>query len=133
MCCCHVDQCCCGCTDQKTGVMVWAIIDMVLNIGTVIFYGATVGIVGPQLWTILIILADFLLIFGAWKLNTGLMMIWQIIMMIQIVLLFICWLAVPIMVRRITNFIYHPNLTDFPKNFRSCIIPKSNYSIALTI
>ena len=53
---------------------------------------------GPQLWVLLLILADFLLIFGAWKLNTGLMMFWQIINMIQIVLLFVCWLAVPIMV-----------------------------------
>ena len=79
--------------------MIWAIIDVVLNLAAVIFYATTVGIMGPQLWVLLLLLADFLLIFGAWKLNTGLMMFWQIINMIQIVLLFICWLAVPIMVR----------------------------------
>ena len=79
-------------------MLVWAIVDIVLNIGAISFYAATIGIMGPQLWVLLLIFADFLLIFGAWKLNTGLMMFWQIVNMIQIVLLFICWLAVPIMV-----------------------------------
>ena len=79
-------------------MLVWAIVDIVLNIGAISFYAATIGIMGPQLWVLLLILADFLLIFGAWKLNTGIMMFWQIVNMIQIVLLFVCWLAVPIMV-----------------------------------
>ena len=79
-------------------MLVWAIVDIVLNIGAISFYAATIGLMGPQLWVLLLIFADFLLIFGAWKLNTGLMMFWQIVNMIQIVLLFICWLAVPIMV-----------------------------------
>ena len=79
-------------------MLVWAIVDIVLNIGAISFYAATIGLLGPQLWVLLLILADFLLIFGAWKLNTGLMMFWQIVNMIQIVLLFVCWLAVPIMV-----------------------------------
>ena len=79
-------------------MLVWAIVDIVFNLGAVIFYATTIGLLGPQLWVILLLIADFLLVFGAWKLNTGLMMFWQIINMIQIVLLFICWLAVPIMV-----------------------------------
>ena len=97
---CHVDQCCCGCTNQKTGVLIWAIVDIVLNIIAVIFYSATIGTNTIAIWLIIIIIADFLLIFGGWKLNTGLMLLWQIINMIQIVLLFVCWLVIPIMVKK---------------------------------
>ena len=69
--------------------MIWAIVDVVLNLGAVIFYATTIGIMGPQLWVFLLLLADFLLIFGAWKLNTGLMIFWLVIVMINIVLIFI--------------------------------------------
>ena len=100
MCCCYVDQCCCGCTDQKTGIGIWAVIDAVLNVGFVIFLGLTAGIGGPQVWNIILIVADVLLAIAALMKNpiTGLMIFWQIIMMIEIVILFFCWLLIPILV-----------------------------------
>ena len=78
--------------------MIWAVIDAFLN--TIFFSGllATVGLYGPHYWMALVILADVLLAVGALKMNVGMMVFWQVIMMIQIVLLFIMWLGLPIIV-----------------------------------
>ena len=78
MCCCYVDQCCCGCTDTKTGVGIWAVIDLVLNVGFLIFLGVTAGIGGPQIWNLLLIVADVLLAIGVFMRNPipGLMLFW---------------------------------------------------------
>ena len=78
MCCCYVDQCCCGCTDTKTGVGIWAVIDLVLNVGFLIFLALTAGIGGPQIWNLLLIVADVLLAIGVFMRNPipGLMLFW---------------------------------------------------------
>jgi hypothetical protein len=47
------------------------------------------NIIGPHLWSMLVILADILLAIGAHTSNTGLMVFWQVIMMISILLLFV--------------------------------------------
>ncbi len=80
------------------GVAIWAIVDAILNFVMFILVAVGVGIGGPHLWTLLVILADILLIIGALKSNSGLCVFWQVIMMIQIVLFFICWLLLPILV-----------------------------------
>ena len=49
-----------------------------------------------SLWFLLVIIADILLIIGAMNSIMGLLMVWMIIGMINIVFLFIAWLALPI-------------------------------------
>ena len=97
MCVCRVFQCCCGCTDLKTGVLIWAIIDAVFQI---IFVIGTVASLGPTFnyWGIIVGLADIGLAIGAHSSNTGLMLAWLVVMMIQIVVIMILMVVVPIMV-----------------------------------
>ena len=99
MCCgCRVFQCCCGCTDLKTGVLIWAIIDAVFEIIFVIGSVASVGSTFNY-WGIIVFLADIGLAIGAYKSNTGLMLAWLVVMMIQIVVISILIGVVPIVVR----------------------------------
>ena len=99
MCCCTVFQCCCGCTSHKTGVIIWALIDALVNIAYVVYpIVALKAPYGPHLWGVLILIADLLLALGAEKGNTCLIVLWQIIMMIQIILLFILWIVVPFLI-----------------------------------
>ena len=95
--CCHTNQCCCGCTDMKSGIAIAAIFDvflyMILGTLNVIFlhnYGA--------FWGVIVVVADMLLICGVMGKNTGLLIIWMIITMINIVFLFIGWLALPLII-----------------------------------
>jgi len=98
MCCCYVDQCCCGCTSHNTGVMIWAIIDALLNLAYFVMGLQSIGVGGPHLWSLLVIIADILLAIGAHTSNTGLMIFWLVVMMISIILLFIGLLLVIIAV-----------------------------------
>ena len=98
MCCCFVTQCCCGCTSLKVGVMVWAIIDALVNLFMIIFAVTTAGAKLVNWWGILVLVVDFVLAIGAHLENTGLMLVWQIVMMINIVILFIMWLVIPFVV-----------------------------------
>merc|ERR1711879_1115108 len=84
---------------KKNGVGIWAIIDAVINVAFLIFLGLMAGIGGPKVWNIALIVADILLAVGTLMKNPNICLIifWQIIMMIEIVLLFICWLLIPIL------------------------------------
>lgn len=95
--CCHTNQCCCGCTDMKSGIAIAATFDvflyMILGTLNVIFlhnYGA--------FWGVIVVVADMLLICGVMGKNAGLLVIWMIITMMNIVFLFIGWLAVPLVI-----------------------------------
>ena len=48
MCCCYVDQCCCGCTSHNTGVMIWAIIDALLNLAYFVMGLQSIGVGGKK-------------------------------------------------------------------------------------
>ena len=98
MCCCFVDQCCCGCTDLKVGVIIWAIIDAIINLSLIVFIVTAAGAKFVNWWGVVVMLVDFILAIGAHLSNTGLILVWQVVMMINIVILFICWLVVPLLV-----------------------------------
>ena len=98
MCCCFVTQCCCGCTDLKVGVIIWAIIDAIINLSLTIFALTAAGAKYTNWWGFLVLVVDIILAIGAHTSNTGLMLVWQVVMMINIVILFIMWLVVPLLV-----------------------------------
>ena len=98
MCCCFVTQCCCGCTDLKVGVIIWAIIDAIINLSLTIFALTAAGAKYTNWWGVLVLVVDIILAIGAHTSNTGLMLVWQVVMMINIVILFIMWLVVPLLV-----------------------------------
>jgi len=69
--------------------MIWAILDALMNLSYFVMGFNSIGVGGPHLWSMLVILADILLAIGAHTSNTGLMVFWQVIMMISIILLFV--------------------------------------------
>jgi len=69
--------------------MIWAILDALMNLSYFVMGFNSIGVGGPHLWSMLVILADILLAIGAHTSNTGLMVFWQVIMMISILLLFV--------------------------------------------
>ena len=75
--------------------MIAGIIDVVL-LSALIIMNIVMGSNYLALWFVLGIIADVLLAIGAKKANAGLMMFWIIIGMINIVFLFISWIALPI-------------------------------------
>ena len=115
MCCgCRVGQCCCGCTDHKTGVLIWAIIDVVFQILYFVLVISSGAELGPTInywgtWPIIVFVADILLAFGAYKSSTGLMVLWLVVMMIQIVLLSIAVVLIPIFVSIFLLYCTVPN------------------------
>ena len=121
MCCgCRVFQCCCGCTDLKTGVLIWAIIDAIFVgiytayqiislIGSVVSGGSSeiiVAFVVIVVWGIIMVLADVGLAIGANKSNTLLMLVWLVVMMITIVVISGLIVVVPILVRFSRHFFF---------------------------
>ena len=98
MCCCFVTQCCCGCTDRKVGVIIWAIIDAIIQLswtGLNIFALTAAGAKYTTyqwlgvIFFVVVMVADFILAIGAHTSNTGLILVWQVGMMNNIVILFI--------------------------------------------
>ena len=107
MCCCYVTQCCCGCTNLKVGVIIWAIIDAIINLSwtSLTIFALTAAGAKYTNWLgvlvthfVLLLVVDFILAIGAHTSNTGLILVWQVVMMINIVILFIMWLVVPLLV-----------------------------------
>ena len=108
MSCCYVTQCCCGCTNLKVGVIIWAIIDAIINLSwtsLTIFALTAARSATVARWLgvlvthfVLLLVVDFILAIGAHTSNTGLILVWQVVMMINIVILFIMWLVVPLLV-----------------------------------
>ena len=74
-----------------------AVIGMLMIANIAVYY----QISGPYsfwyLTELIVIIADVLLILGAMNNNPGLMLVWLIISMINIVFLFMGWIAVPVM------------------------------------
>ena len=74
-----------------------AVIGMLMIANIAVYY----QISGPySLWyltELIVIIADVLLILGAMNNNPGLILVWLIISMINIVFLFMGWIAVPVM------------------------------------
>ena len=104
---CHVNQpqkCCCGRIDTYPGLLIWTLIDMVFNISAFIFYCIFIGI-GPQVSIVFVTMADTLLVIGIYLENTGLILLWLMILTLYIVFLLACWVALPIIVRNIFNTI----------------------------
>ena len=89
--CCKTDSFCCT-DDMKKGIIYAGFIDVILLITLVV-----VNIVLQQnyfsLWFVVVIIADLLLIIGSYKSATGLLMVWMVIGMINIVLLFLGWIG----------------------------------------
>ena len=92
--CCQTDSFCCS-GDQRKGIMIAGIIDVALLLALLIM-NIVMGSNYAALWFVLVIIADVLLVIGAMKANAGLMMFWVIIGMINIVFLFISWIALPV-------------------------------------
>jgi hypothetical protein len=97
MCCCDVRQCCCGCTNLKVGIIIWAIIDAVINFVACIVPLITYGS-GAHLWGFVVVGTDIMGAAGANAGNTCLLTFWLIIQMIHIVFLFCAWALLPILV-----------------------------------
>ena len=138
--CCHINQCCCGCTDLKTGITVAAFFDMfmILILGTLNFiflhnYGA--------FWGVILVIADIMLICGAMANNTGLMILWMIICMINIVFLFIGWIAIPVVIffhsicdtmNSDSDFWYETNTDYYSTNTRTLCGDRIQVSLLIT-
>lgn len=111
MCCgCYVDQCCCGCTSHKVGVILWGIVEAVLHLTYLVVLLVFIGWPGTQAWSILVILADIGLLIGAEFSNDCLITTWLVVDMIGIIVLYInfviglIFLAVPAYILVLTNW-----------------------------
>jgi hypothetical protein len=96
MCCCSASQCCCGCTSWKAGIIIWAMIDAIINIGATI---VPLTLIGPgfHIWGFGVGLVDIMLAVGAHIGNTGLMSVWLVFIVIHI----ICsWTVLPLLVSK---------------------------------
>ena len=91
MCCCYLRSCCCNCASLKTGVVIWAIFDMIFNMSIyaiVSFVTRTENLVKtPFSWGLVTILADLGLSCGAYSENICVVVFWQVIYMINIIVL----------------------------------------------
>ena len=91
MCCCYLQSCCCNCASLKTGVVIWAIFDMIFNMSiyaVVSFATRTENLVKtPFSWGLVIILADLGLSCGAYSENICIVVFWQVVYMINIIVL----------------------------------------------
>ena len=105
--CCTTNQCCCGCTDVRTGIMVAGAVDisllLILCIINVAFYNYGVA------WWAVVILFDVFLIIGGLTQSAGWLLAWLIMSMINIVILFIGWVAWPL----VYVFVFLIKFTDY--------------------
>ena len=94
MCCRTNSFCCCG-KDMRKGIIIAGVIDVILLIALT---SVNIAIQGNyfSLWFAVVFIGDVLLIIGAIKKMSGLLMVWMIVGMINIVLLFIAWIALPV-------------------------------------
>ena len=98
--CCQTNsiQLCCS-NDLHKGITIAGIIDVILltaliaiNMTLKNYFGDAQEIGYFSLWFVVVIIADLLLIIGTKKSITGLLLVWMIAAMVNIVLLFICWI-----------------------------------------
>ena len=107
-CICYVQSCCCNCASLKTGVIIWAIIDMLYNMAA--FVGVArltrfeIGMEIPNLfyWMLVVIFADLGLSIGAYTSNLCMIVFWLVITMINIVGLCLIFLLLVVGVNALT-------------------------------
>ena len=98
--CCQTNsiQFCCS-NNLHKGITIAGIIDVILltaliaiNMALKDYFGHAHYIGYFSLWFVVVIIADLLLIIGTMKRITGLLLVWMIAAMVNIILLFICWI-----------------------------------------
>ena len=88
-CSCHVQSCCCNCASLKTGVIIWAIIDMLYNVAFFVWVAHLTRFeIGMEVpfqfyWTTVVIFADLGLLIGAYTSNLCMIIFWLVIRMIN--------------------------------------------------
>ena len=111
--CCNANRCCCGCIGMKTGITIAGIIDLLILLAAAAAIAVVIGYHGGLLfmiyiansnyifvmvvliaWFGILVTSDILLIVGVGGNNTGLMMVWLITGMINIVFLLTIWASV---------------------------------------
>ena len=99
-CSCHVQACCCNYASLKTGVIIWAIIDMHLT-------RFEIGMEVPNefYWMTVVIFADLCLLIGAYTSNLCMIIFWLVIRMINIVGLCLIFLLYVVGVNTISTHI----------------------------
>ena len=90
----------CGSNDLHKGITIAGIIDVILLAALIainmtlkkndLVYAHYIGYF--SLWFVVVIIADLLLIIGTKKSITGLLVVWMVVAILNIVFLFICWI-----------------------------------------
>ena len=83
MSCCQINRCFCPCVNLKTGMIIWAAIDLVLYATLVISGLVYFGLQGPQWFFVPVIILHTILIFAAKKSNIGFLIFWLFAMFIH--------------------------------------------------
>lgn len=111
--CCNANKCCCGCISVRHGIAVAGVIDAIILLASVATISVVIGYYGGLLfliyvaetnyifvvfiltaWFAVLLTSDILLVVGALGNNTGLMMVWLITGMINIVFLLVGWTSI---------------------------------------
>jgi hypothetical protein len=79
---------------MRKGLIIAGIIDLIICL-TLIIFNVVVARFYLPLWYVIVIIADILLIIGAMNATPGLLLVWLIIGMMNIVFHFIAWIAWP--------------------------------------
>ena len=111
--CCRTDSFCCT-RDTRMGIIIAGIVDVFLLSILIIANLMLIRNVF-SLWWVVVIVADVLLICGALNRKPEFLMGWMIVSMINIVFLFIGWIAIPVMV-----FVTHVGMVICTDNGLPC-------------
>ena len=119
MCCssCYAQSCCCNCASIKTGVIIWALIDMIYNMAAFVGlahltrFEIEMDIPNLFYWTLVVIFADLGLSIGAYTSNLCMIVFWLVITMINIVGLCLIFLLLVTGVNSKYIYTCHFNLT----------------------
>ena len=92
--CCKTNKCCCGCTDQKTGVIIWTIIDILLSfLMAVTMIAFNEGSEGVEFklfsYGFFVVIFDIILLIGIYKSINILMIVWLSFKILDIILSYI--------------------------------------------
>ena len=92
--CCHTDRCCCGCVSQKIGIIIAGAVDIALVFTLAVLSGLGYGLLA--LSNAIVIIGDILLIVGVAVEIPGLLIVWLVIGMLNLVYLFCGWIWIPV-------------------------------------